>query len=108
LLSSELRFVQLPLQAVSPDGHWHALPEQIIPPLQAFPQTPQLVASVAVFVQAPPQKVWFPGQATQVEFEQSGVAAGQTCPQAPQLAESEEIVVQVPLQFVLPSPGHGS
>ena len=48
---------QEPLQLSMPDGHLHTLSWQVCPPEQAFPQTPQLLESLAVFTHAVPQAV---------------------------------------------------
>jgi hypothetical protein len=76
--------------------------EQIWPPVQAFPQEPQLLASVCRFTQLVPQSVVPLGQ-TQLPLEQIAPPV-QALPQVPQLYESLLRSVQVPLpQFAEPA-----
>jgi hypothetical protein len=61
LLPSVWVFVQVPAQRVSPAGHTHEPPLQVVPLLQTCPpcpgQPPQLVLEVWVFVQTVPHSV---------------------------------------------------
>ena len=67
----------MPPQSVWPAGQTHVPPEQDFPPVQALPQLPQLLLSVALFLQPPPQQM--PLDPKLLE---------QLLPQLPQLAES--------------------
>jgi hypothetical protein len=63
------------------------------------PQVPQLLGSLASFVQAPLQLTSFVGQVpTQLPRLQSGVVPEQTVPHWPQLFGSDCRLTQMPLQ----------
>jgi hypothetical protein len=47
--------MQVPPQSCSPEGHWQAPPEHVLPPAHALPQLPQLLGSLDKSAQAPPQ-----------------------------------------------------
>jgi hypothetical protein len=68
------------------------------PAAQAFPQVPQLLASVWAFTQLPEQSV-YPVAHTQAPLLQTKLVP-QACPQAPQLLASLCMFTQVPLQVV--------
>lgn len=74
-------------------------PVQIWPPVQAFPQPPQLLTSVRRLTQVPLQVVWPSGHVatTHTPLRQKLFAA-QTVPQPPQLFGSIEVSTQWPLQ----------
>jgi len=76
---------------------------QLAPPAQIFPQVPQLLLSVEVFTQEPPQKVW-PMEQTdwQVPLVQLEPAP-QTLPQVPQLLLSVLGFTQTPPQRLWPA-----
>ena len=61
---------------------------QVCSPVQAWPQAPQLFASVPVSAQRPLQSVWLPGQA------QAQVLLSKVCP------PPQTLFTQVPLQSV--------
>jgi hypothetical protein len=86
---SVLVLVQAPLHRVCPVGQVvpHLPPMQACPVMQVKPQLPQLLGSVAVVTQIPPQLVWPFGQPllTQVPLAQIGVVPEHTVPQVPQL-----------------------
>ena len=68
---------------------------------QTIPHPPQLLESVAVIEQMPPQSV--PVVQVQLPAMQvSPSAVLQACPQLPQLLTSVAVVVQLPLQAVWP------
>jgi hypothetical protein len=66
---------------------------------QTLPHVPQLLGSVFVLMQRPPQFVAPPGHA-QAPFTQTNVG-GHMRPQAPQLFVSKLVLMQRPPQFVV-------
>ena len=80
-----------------------AQPTQVWPAGQALPHLPQLLRSIAVLTQVPPQFVSPAWQlSTHVPFEQTW-PAGHSVPHAPQLPLSVCRLTQVPPQFVSPA-----
>jgi hypothetical protein len=75
-----------PLQLVVPTGHWHVLAAQVMPPVHAFAQAPQLALSDARSTQPPAHAVRPVEQAATHEPELHTKLAAQPLPQAPQLA----------------------
>ncbi len=95
--------IAVPQATVSGDGaleqvrvHTHAPAVQVCVVVQTREHPPQLLRSVAVLTQAPPQNV-SPAGHTQRPAEQV-VPDGQRFPQAPQLFESVAVLTQVVLQ----------
>ena len=84
---------QTPPQAAVPDGQTQVpLPLQYFPPVQAFPQPPQLLPSTRVSTQVPLQLVRVPAQ-TQTPPVQTRSAA-QEVVQLPQKARSVWVLTQ--------------
>jgi hypothetical protein len=81
----------------------HTPPQQGWPAAQAFPQAPQLEASVWVLAQVPLHGVWPDGHWQTPPTQVAPVA--QALPQVPQLAVLELVSRQLPLQNVRPG-GH--
>ena len=73
---SFVRSAQIPLQFVLPAGHAQVPAAQLMPPVQAMPQPPQLVLLVLVSTHAPLQ---FVRPAPQEDIQRP---AEQTCPVA--------------------------
>jgi hypothetical protein len=92
------KFAQVPVQSVSPAGHWQ-LPAQTLPPVQAMPQAPQWEESVAMSTHTPPQSV-FPCGHWQVPLQI--LPPVHAVPQIPQLAGSVAVSTQLPLHSVVP------
>ena len=93
-----------PPQDVCPDGQTHALPLQIVPPLQAVPQAPQFWGSDASCTQAPPHEVSpAPHDVAQTPKSQT-VPAEHAAPQAPQFSRLDLRLKHTPPQDVSPVP----
>jgi len=99
LLSSLLRFVQIPLHRVSYCGQ-HPPLEQDCGEGQVCPHNPQLLLS---FIRSlhPPEHGLNPAAQTQAPLLQD-MPGGQWYPQYPQLFTSVAVSVQAPLQFTCP------
>lgn len=100
---SDFVSTQVPPQSVLPVGHAHALAWQVMPPVQAWPQLPQLFASVAVsthFALWPlPQSVPLFWQVHLPALH--ALPPLQTVPQAPQLLLSLWVSTQWPAHCLL-------
>ncbi len=83
-------------------------PQHDQPPGHALPQTPQLLVSLLVFLQKPPQLVWPAGHEPLMHCPPEHVwFPAQACPQAPQLLKSLLVSRQFPEQHVRPAAQSG-
>ncbi|HVS06648.1 MAG TPA: hypothetical protein VHK65_10850 [Candidatus Dormibacteraeota bacterium] len=87
-----------PLAQAGEQVSWQVPATHCWPPVQAWPQAPQLALSVWLLTQVPAHISWPLGQA-QAPFTQVW-PLGQAWPQLPQLAASIWVLTHVPLQVV--------
>ncbi len=87
LLGSVSRFVQAPAQTVLPEAHTQEPLEQLAPDAHAFPQEPQLDASLVKLTQPIPLQKVFPLVQVQTPLVHAPCVP-QKLPQEPQLLPS--------------------
>ena len=93
-VASVFKFLHTPLQSVRPEGHLHAPAWHVLPPVQTFPQPPQLLLSDWLSLHEPVQQMPpLPRLVMQLVV------------QAPQAVLSVFRFLQTPLQSVRPE-GH--
>jgi hypothetical protein len=99
---SVLRFLQTPVQSVSPVGQVQLLDTHVFGALHDRPQPPQFALSLLVSTHEVPQVVFGGGQVVVHAPEEQSFGDAQGTPQPPQLAGSVLVSTHFPAQSVLP------